>query len=96
MPKPYRSRIRLTLDVLQGIETESAQQGHVLVTRLLSLSNLTYPRLQEHLGQLRQRGWVEELDLGTRKAWRLTAAGTSALAELKRIESSLRDFGMGL
>lgn len=92
MPKPYRSRSRLVLDVLRAVRTE----GEAPVTRLLMLANLTHPRLLEHLQPLVARGWLAEGGAEGRRTWSLTPAGAAAIAELERLEEGLLDLGLSL
>ncbi|MGB0651568.1 MAG: winged helix-turn-helix domain-containing protein [Thermoplasmatota archaeon] len=96
MPKPYRSRSRIVLDILRAVRDE----GDAQVTRLLLLSNLSHPRLKEHLDELTGKGWLAEADdaEGTdgRRSWRLTEEGRRMLAELDRIDQAMQDLGLGL
>ena len=92
MPKPYRSRSRLVLDVLRAVRAE----GQAPVTRLLMLANLTHPRLLEQLEPLVAKGWLAEVEVEGRRAWSLTPAGSAAIAQLERMEESLLDLGLAL
>lgn len=92
MPKPYRSSSRLVLDVLRVLRDE----GEVSVTRLLEKANLTHARVTAQLEDLAAKGWVEPVEQGDRKAWRLTAQGRSVLLGLERIDRSMQDFGLVL
>lgn len=93
MPKPYRSRSRLVVDLLRAVRAE----GDAQTTRLLLLANLSHLRLQDHLAQCLGKGWLEErTSPDGRKAWRLTPAGAATLVELERIEDAMNDFGLPL
>jgi len=96
MPKPYRSRARLAMDVLRAIRGESDGGRRAQVTRLLLLANLTHPRLLEHLKALVAKGWVEESERDGHRGWRLTPLGEQGLAQLERIEEAMHDFGFPL
>lgn len=92
MPKPYRSRSRLVLDVLRAVRSE----GQAPVTRLLMLANLTHPRLLEQVGPLVAKGWLAEIDMEGRRAWTLTPAGSAAITQLETMEDALMDLGLAL
>lgn len=92
MAKPYRSRSRLVLDVMRAVRGE----GQAQVTRLLMLSNLTHPRLLEHLEPLVAKGWLAESLTDGKRSWSLTPAGHAAIAQLERMEESLMDLGLAL
>ena len=91
MPREYRSRNRIVLDVLRAIHREP----EIGTTYLLSLSNLSTERLQGYLAELVTKGLVVE-EVGTRRSYRLTEAGERFLAELSRLERFMADFGMTL
>ncbi len=92
MAKPYRSKSRLVMDVLHAM----AEEGPVGVTRLLFIANLTHGRLQEHLGHLEQEGWATAQEIEGRPHWSLTEQGHQVLAELRRVDQAMQDFGLAL
>lgn len=92
MAKLYRSRVRLVLDVLRAVRSE----GQAPVTRLLTLANLTHPRLLELVEPLVAKGWLQESKEAGKRTWSLTPAGQAAIAQLERMEESLMDLGLAL
>jgi len=88
MPKPYRSKGRVVMDILGAIQRE----GPVGVTRLLTVANLTHGRIQEHLSSLEQNALVTNTGAG----WTITPKGSQALQELLRVDRAMRDFGIDL
>ena len=88
----YRSRPRLVLDVLRAVQIERQAS----VTRIMSVANISHPRLMEYLEELRGKGWLEETGDEGRRTWRLTDAGATALRRLVDIERSMDDFGLPL
>ena len=90
--KAYRSKSRLVLDLLGAIERE----GPVGVTRLLVVANLTHARLHELLTSFEAKTWVASKREEDRVLWTLTEAGRLVLADLRRIDSTMQDFGLGL
>lgn len=88
----YRSRSRVVLDLLRTIEREAP----VAITRLITVANMTHGRVQEHLGAFEENGLVENQGPGDRPQWTLTEKGQRALAELRRIDDAMRDFGIEL
>lgn len=94
MAKPYRSRTRVLLDLLRAVQAEEPAQ----VTRLLFVANLSHPRLKEYLDELEDKGWIAETGAGAegRKAWTMTSAGHGVLAEMRRVEAVMEDYGLWL
>ena len=92
MKGPYRSRSRLVLDLLAAIEAE----GPVGVTRLLLVANLTHGKLVELLASFERDGWVAADRAKERREWVLTEKGGRVLAELRRVDAVMQDYGLGL
>lgn len=92
MPKEYRSRTRILHDILHSVHAEPG----IAPTRLLFLSNLSHERLTDYLGDLKQRGLVEEREESARKSYHMTPAGERFLGELSKIQSFMRDFGLDI
>lgn len=92
MPKEYRSRTRIVLDLLRAVHREPG----LGTTRLLFLANLSHERLQEYLGEVKTRGFVEETTASDKKSYKLTEVGQKFLTELERIHNFMADFGLGL
>ncbi len=92
MPRPYRSKSRLVLDVLSAI----ADEGPVGITRLLVVANLTHGRVQELVGGLEDKGWVAPSEAEEKTTWTITPRGQEVLREMQRIDQAMRDFGLGL
>ena len=88
MPKPYRSKGRVVMDILAAVQRE----GPVGITRLLTVANLTHGRVLEHLGSLEANGLVANGGSG----WTITEKGSQALQELLRVDRAMRDFGIDL
>lgn len=92
MPKAYRSRGRVLMEILSTIQRE----GPVGVTRLTSVANLTHGRVQEHLAEFEGNGLVQAHADGDRATWTLTPRGAQALEELRRVDRAMKDFGIHL
>ena len=84
--KGYRSRTRITLD-LMGCLREPCN-----VAGLLRGANLSHPRLKEYLADLQRQGWAEPCVGG----WRLTQKGHAMRAELERVARQMADYGLPL
>lgn len=92
MKGTYRSNNRLVMDLLTAIKEE----GPVGVTRLLSAANLTHTKLQEMLNSFEGRGWVDVDRSSGRAQWRITSKGDRVLTDLRRVDSLMQDYGLGL
>lgn len=92
MKGAYRSRSRLVMDLLAAIKDE----GPVGVTRLLVVANLTHGKLQEMLASFERGGWVLADRANERSQWVITEKGDGVLADLRRVDAVMQDYGLGL
>lgn len=92
MKGAYRSRSRLVMDLLAAIKDE----GPVGVTRLLVVANLTHGKLQELLASFEKDGWVLAGRANERSHWVTTEKGDGVLADLRRVDAVMQDYGLGL
>jgi predicted transcriptional regulator len=90
MAKEYRGRIRILGDILHAANSEPG----VGTTRLLFLSNLSHDRLTDYLSELKSKGLVEERENEGRRNYYLTDKGHRFLAEVRRIQGFMADFGL--
>jgi predicted transcriptional regulator len=90
MAKEYRGRIRILGDILHATNVEPG----IGTTRLLFLSNLSHDRLTDYLAELKDKGLVEERDNDGRRNYHLTEKGHRFLAEVRRIQNFMADFGL--
>ena len=82
--RPYRSRLKIVLDILTAISEESGK-----VSKILLYANLSYDRLMKYLNELLEKGLIEE-EMGE---YRLTEKGYRFLEELRRAEKLAEAFG---
>ena len=82
--KPYRSRLKIVLDILTAISEEGGK-----VSKILLYANLSYDRLMKYLNELLEKGLIEE-EMGE---YRLTERGYRFLEELRRAEKLAEAFG---
>lgn len=92
MPKEYRSRPRITLEILRAIKDEPG----IGTTRLLSHANMSTERLQAYLAELESRGLIHGTTVQGRRGYSISPAGQVVLTELDRVDRFMADFGMGL
>lgn len=92
MRRGYRSGNRLVMDLLAAIKDE----GPVGVTRLLLVANLTHGKLQEMLASFEKDGWVRADRANERSQWVITEKGDRVLADLRRVDAVMQDYGLGL
>lgn len=85
----YRSRSRMVYDLLRCIQDEQP----VSITRLITAANTTHARIQTQLGHFLEHQLAIQAADGT---WTLAKKGAEALAELRRIENAMQDFGLNL
>ncbi|RLF98629.1 MAG: hypothetical protein DRN49_05575 [Thaumarchaeota archaeon] len=82
--KPYRSRLKIILDILTAINEESGK-----ISKILLYANLSYDRLMKYLKELLEKELIEE-KMGE---YKLTEKGYKFLEELKRAEKLAEAFG---
>ena len=92
MKGAYRSRSRLAMDLLSAIQAD----GPVGVTRLLLVANLTHAKLRELVESFEESGWIKAESEKDRSLWVLTPEGARILADLRRIDAAMKDYGLGL
>lgn len=92
MTPGYRSGNRLVMDLLAAIKDE----GPVGVTRLLLVANLKHGKLQEMLDSFEKAGWVLVERAKERSQWTITEKGDRVLADLRRVDAAMQDYGLGL
>jgi predicted transcriptional regulator len=80
------------MDLLSAIKTE----GPVGVTRLLLVANLTHAKLQELLAFFEENHWVQGERESDHVLWRITEKGERVLADLRRVDAVMQDYGLGL
>ena len=82
--KPYRSRLKIILDILTAINEESGK-----ISKILLYANLSYDRLMRYLKELLEKELIKE-EMGE---YKLTEKGYKFLEELKRAEKLAEAFG---
>jgi len=85
-----RSRTEIIMDVLEAIASEE----YVTPTRLATIANMPYDRLQPIVEELTVKGIVEAMEDGRSRRLKLTVRGLQLLQELRRLKRVLRDFGL--
>jgi len=82
--KPYRSRLKIILDILTAINEESGK-----ISKILLYANLSYDRLMKYLKELLEKELIKE-EMGE---YKLTEKGYKFLEELRRAEKLAEAFG---
>lgn len=82
--RPYRSRLKIILDILTAINEESGK-----ISKILLYANLSYDRLMKYLKELLEKELIKE-EMGE---YKLTEKGYKFLEELRRAEKLAEAFG---
>jgi len=85
--KPYRSRLKIIMDILEAISLHGGK-----ISMILTYANLSHDRCVKYLEELLEKGLVEEGADG----YALTERGYKFLQELKRAERLAEAFGFRL
>ncbi len=92
MGRQRRSRSEIIFDILEALSVEEG----IPPTRLATIANLPYDRLQPILWELVEKGLVEASKNGRSTRLSLTPKGFRLLKELRRIKKILLDFGLDI
>jgi len=85
--KPYRSRIKIIMDILEAINLHGGK-----ISTILTYANLSHDRCVKYLSELLDKGLIEREPEG----YKLTEKGYNFLKELKRAEKLAEAFGFKL
>lgn len=88
MKQLRRDRLKIYMDLLRIIRIESRRE-RIVLTRLQQKSNVPYDRLKTYLGELKERGLIED-----ENAPRLTEMGRQSLAEYERVLEFMKRMGL--
>jgi predicted transcriptional regulator len=83
-----RDRLKIYMDLLRTIRVESKKE-RIVLTRVQQVSNVPFDRLKAYLGELAERGLIDDCD-----APRLTDKGRLALAEYERVIDFMKRMGL--
>ena len=87
-----RSALKIYLDILVTVRDE----GNTKPTRILYRANLSHDRLVKYLGELTQKGLLEERQDEDSKYFVLTQKGLEFINQVKKAEAFVMGFGLGL
>ncbi|NIQ04292.1 MAG: hypothetical protein GWO20_00735 [Candidatus Korarchaeota archaeon] len=90
--KDYRSHVGVILRILEVI----ASQNSTGVTKIIRDANLAYNRAKTYLNRLEQRGYIERIEQGRSKPYRLTEKGREFLKVLRWAEGFFDSLGFPL
>jgi predicted transcriptional regulator len=88
MKQLRRDRLKIYMDLLRIIRIESRRE-RIVLTRLQQKSNVPYDRLKTYLGELKERGLIED-----ETAPRLTERGRQSLAEYEQVIEFMKRMGL--
>ena len=83
--RPYRSRLKIILDILTAINEEGG-----MISKILLYANLSYDRLMHYLKELLEKELIKE-EMGESK---LTEKGYKFLEEMRRDEKLAEACGL--
>ena len=85
-----RSALKIYLDILVTVR----DSGNTKSTRILYGANLSHDRLVRYLGDLTQKGLLEEKLDGEGKYYTLTQKGLEFINQVKKAEAFVTGFGL--
>ena len=87
-----RSALKIYLDMLVTVRDE----GNTRPTRILYRANLSHDRLVRYMGELTQKGLLEERQDKDGKYYVLTQKGLEFINQVKKAEAFVTGFGLGI
>lgn len=91
--KPYRSKMRILVDMMRTI-LEEGENG-AGPTKILYAANLSHDRLTQYIQELLEKQMIAETQLeDNNRAYRLTEKGKEFLKEFARVERFSEAFGI--
>jgi predicted transcriptional regulator len=86
-----RNRLEVIKDILEVIKNKS---GRIKPTHILYKSNLSYQMMEEYLGELIQKGFIQEKKTERSKTYIITKKGINYLQQYKMISEFTTSFGL--
>ncbi len=86
-----RSKLQILVDILKLIQRKG---GYAKPTHILYGANLSHVRLTKYLNWLLMKNFIEEVDAGGHKAYRVTAKGFEFMREFRKISEFSEAFGI--
>ena len=87
-----RTRLQIIRDILEVIKNKS---GRIKPTHILYKSNLSHQMMEEHLAELKEKGFIRENKEGKSRTYAITQRGQEYLERYKIIEEFTTSFGLG-
>ena len=85
-----RDKVKIIHDILKSVQEKN---GKIKPTHLLYKSNLSYKRLNELVQELREKGLMDEENVGGQKMYILTDKGFKFLNEYYKMVEFIKTFG---
>ena len=85
-----RSKFEIIYDILALIQRE----GKIKPTHVLYKGNLSYDRLEKYIGELKDKGLIEEFKEKDKTFYRITEQGIRIVEEAKKINEVKNAFGL--
>ena len=86
-----RSKLQILVDILRLIQRKG---GYAKPTHILYGANLSHVRLTKYLNWLLMKRFIEEVDAGGHKAYRVTKKGFDFMKEFRKISEFSEAFGI--
>lgn len=86
-----RNKLEVIKDILTVIR---AKNGKIKPTHILYKSNLSHQMMKEYLGELLNKGFIEEIPIKNSKTYSITNKGTNYLEEYNTIVTFTSSFGL--
>lgn len=85
-----RSKFEIIYDILALIQRE----GKIKPTHVLYKGNLSYDRLKKYIGELKEKGLIEEFKEKDKTFYKITELGIKIVEEAKKINEVKNAFGL--
>lgn len=86
-----RTRVDIIMDMLKCI---SEKNGQIKPTHLMYKSNLSYVQMKEYLGEMKEKGLVDEIKEKEKKMITITKKGKGFLVSALQMKEFQKTFGL--
>ena len=85
-----RTRLEVTRDILEILQ----KNRQVKITHLIYKANLSNNSIKPYMDYLKSNNFIEELDVGGKKFFRITSKGNEFLTEFNKIKIFSDSYGL--
>lgn len=86
-----RNRLQIIHDILEAVRKK---EGRIKPTHIMYKANLSHAMLEDYLNELIEKGFIEEVEDGDSKTYKMKQRGFDYLNEYVKIMEFTESFGL--